>query len=285
MTLLERLRSPEPLLAIELRPPRAALAHGLTVDAWMAMHQAVRRLVAGDTALFLTDNAVGAREEENLHHLASNLEEDVPFGRICPFLTTKHTLEHCLWYADRAAARGHKAITVVGGDASAGTPRCVPHGYLLRQRIKERHPGLALGGWANPLRDAASQVGYLLDKGAAADFYLTQIVSHHDFGPVEAFVREAERRGLALPGVFGVFHYRSPNPATLRTLAQFLPVPAEAVARDFAAGLSADEICARTIRALHGLGVTRVYVSNLRPDEAPQRLAAIRSIVFNESRG
>lgn len=281
MTLLERLRSPEPLLAIELRPPRAALAHGLTMDAWMSMHQAVRRLVAGDTALFLTDNAVGAREEENLHHLASNLEEDVPFGRICPFLTTKHTLEYCLWYADRAAARGHGAITVVGGDKRAGPARCVPHAYLLRQKIKERHPGLALGGWANPSRDAASQVDYLLDKAGAADFFLTQIVSHHDLRPVEAFVREAERRGLALPGVFGVFHYRSANASTLETLAKFLPVPAEAVARDFAQGLTADEICARTIRALFGLGITRVYVSNLRPDDAPRRLDAIRSLVFN----
>ncbi len=245
----------------------------------MGMHRAVRRLVAHDMALFLTDNAVAAREEENLHHLASNLEEDVSFGRICPFLTTKHTLEYCLWFADRAVARGHEAITVVGGDRSAGPARCVPHGYLLRQRIRERHPGLALGGWANPLRDAAAQVGHLLDKGAAADVYLTQVVSHFDLRPVEAFVREASRRGLSLPGVFGVFHYRSANPKTLASLARFLPVPAEALARDFSAGLSADEICARTIRALQGLGVTRVYVSNLRPDDAPQRLAAIRSLI------
>jgi hypothetical protein len=244
------------------------------MDAWMAMHRAVRRLLAKDTILFLTDNAVGAREEENLHHLASNLEEDVPFGRICPFLTTKHALEYCLWYADRAAERGHEAITVLGGDRAAGPARCVPHGYLLRQRIRARHPGLALGGWANPHADPAAQVSYLLDPGAAADFYLTQIVSHHDLRPAENFLREAERRGLALPGVFGVFYYRSANPRTLANLARFLPVPAEAVTRDFAEGLSADEICARTIHALRNLGVTRVYVSNLRPDEAPQRLAS-----------
>jgi 5,10-methylenetetrahydrofolate reductase len=279
VSLIDRLRSPEPLLAVELRPPRAALAGGLTMDAWMAMHRAVRRLVALDTALFLTDNAVGAREEENLHHLASNLEEDVSFGRICPFLTTKHTLEYCLWFADRAAARGHEAITVLGGDRSAGPPRCVPHAYLLRQRIKGRHPALALGGWANPQRDAKEQVDHLLDAGAAADFYLTQVVSHHDLAPVAAFVREGERRGLALPGVFGVFYYRSANPTTLGNLARFLPVPAEGVARDFAQGLSADEICARTIRALRDLGVARVYVSNLRPDDAPERLAAIRALV------
>jgi hypothetical protein len=255
------------------------MAHGMTLDAWMGMHQAVRRLVTADTALFLTDSALGDREEENVHHLASNLDEDVPFGRICPFLTAKHTLEYCLWFADRAAARGHAAIAVVGGDRSAGPARCLPHAYLLRQRIKARHPALALGGWANPTGDARTQVGYLLDEGVAADFYLTQIVSHHHIAPVEAFVREAERKGLSLPGVFGVFHYRSANPKTLATLARFLPVPVEAVARDFAKGLTADEICARTIRALKGIGVTRVYVSNLRPDDAPARLAAIRSLL------
>jgi len=249
------------------------------MDAWMAMNRAVRRLVALDTVLFLTDSAVGEREEENVQHLANNLEEDVPLGRICPFLTTKHTLEHCLWFADRAAARGHEAITVLGGDRSAGPPRCVPHAYLLRQRIRERHPELALGGWANPHHDAAAQVGYLLDEGAAADFYLTQIVSHFDLRPVEAFVREAERRGLTLPGLFGVFYYRSPNPSTLATLSRFMPVPAEAIAREFADGLTADDICARTIRALRDLGITRVYVSNLRSDDAPERLAAIASIV------
>jgi len=279
VTLLERLRSPEPLLAVELRPPRAALAHGLTMDAWMAMHRAVRRLVASDSVLFLTDNAVGAKEEENLHHLASNLEEEVSFDRICPFLTAKHTLEYCLWYADRAAARGHQAIIAVGGDKTGGPERCVPHAYLLRQRIKARHPTLALGGWANPARDAKEQVGHLLDPAAAADFYLTQIVSHHEIGKAEAFVREA--RKLEIPGIFGVFYYRSANEKTLRSLARFLPVPVDELLRDFAQGLSADEICARTIRALANLGVTHVYVSNLRPDDAPEKLAAIRSLVFN----
>jgi len=245
----------------------------------MAMHRAVRRLVASDSVLFLTDNAVGAREEENLHHLASNLEEEVSFDRICPFLTTKHTHEYCLWYADRAADRGHQAVIVVGGDKTTGPERCVPHAYLLRQRIRARHPNLALGGWANPARDAKEQIGHLLDAGAAADFYLTQIVSHHEIGKAEAFVREAGK--LPIPGIFGVFYYRSANEKTLRNLARFLPVPVEAVLRDFRAGLLPDEICARTIRALHDLGVTHVYVSNLRPDDAPERLAAIRSLVFN----
>ena len=279
MTLADRLRAEEPLIAVELRPPRAELEQGLSMDSWMAMHRALSRLIRLDTALFLTDNAVGAREEENLHHLGCNLEEDVPKDRICPFLTAKHTLEYCLWYVDRAAAAGHSALTVLGGDRSVGSPRCLPHAYMLRARIRQRHPELALGGWANPYDDAAAQVRFLLDDDVTADFYLTQIVSHHDLRPVEHFRAEAVGRGLALPGAFGVFYYRSANPNTLATLARFMRVPAAEITRDFERGLTADEICARTIRALRDIGVRHVYVSNLKPDEAPDRLERIERLV------
>ncbi len=37
-------------------------------------------------------------------------------------------------------------------------------------------------------------------------------------------------------GLFGVFYYRSANPRTLDMLSQFLPVPADALAAEFAAG-------------------------------------------------
>jgi 5,10-methylenetetrahydrofolate reductase len=280
MTFLERLRAGEPMISVEMRPPRVDLASGATIDAWMAMGSAVRRLARQDTAMFFTDNAVGSNEEENLHHLVSNLEDDLATMRICPFLTTKHTLEYCLWYADRAVADGHRALTVLGGDRHVGPPRCVAHSAELRRKIRLRHPGLALGAWANPYHDPELQVGLLLDDDAAADFYLTQIVSHHDIQPVARFVELAHRRGLTLPGVFGVFYYRSPNPRTFAMLSSFIRVPAEQLTRDFRErGLSADEICAATIRALLALGVRQVYVSNLRPDETPEQLAAIRRLL------
>ncbi|HXV77126.1 MAG TPA: hypothetical protein VD788_12485 [Candidatus Polarisedimenticolaceae bacterium] len=280
MTFLERLLSDDPLLSIEMRPPRADLSAEASMDSWLAMGSAVRRLATKDTALFFTDNAVGANEEENLHHLVTNLEDEVARLRICPFLTTKHTLEYCLWYADRAVYDGHTALTVLGGDRHVGPPRCVPHSDELRRRIRQRHRGLALGAWANPYHDAAAQVGYLADGRATADFFLSQVVSHHELGPVERFLERAEREGLALPGVFGVFYYRSANPRTFALLSSFLRVPAEEITRDFEQrGKSADEICAETIRALRRLGVRHVYISNLKPDEAPKRLAAIGAIV------
>lgn len=281
---LERLRRPDPLLTVEMRPPRADLSQAATMDAWLAMGSAVRRLLQRDTALFFTDNAVGANEEENLHHLVSNLEQEADRRRICPFLTTKHSLEYCLWYVDRAVGDGHAAVTVLGGDRNVGPARCVDHAYELRARIRERHPSLVLGGWANPFRDAQRQVDFLTAERTSADFYLTQVVSHHDLRAVEAFVAEARRRNLDLPGVFGVFYYRSANPRTLQALADFLPVPAVALTREFRdEGANADEICARTVRALRELGVDRVYISNLKPDDAPQRLEAIRRLVESGS--
>jgi hypothetical protein len=96
---------------------------------------------------------------------------------------------------------------------------------------------------------------------------------------VERFCAEAATRGLALPGAFGVFYYRSANPKTLATLARFMRVPALEITRDFERGLTADEICARTVRALRDIGVRHVYVSNLKPDDAPERLEAIRGLV------
>src|SRR4029450_11641319 len=98
------------------------------------------------------------------------------------------------------------------------------------------------------------QVDYLADANFNAEFYLTQIVSHHTIGPVERFLETAARRGVTLPGMFGVFYYRSANPKTLKALSGFLPVPAEGLTREFAAGATPEDVCARTIRALINAG-------------------------------
>ncbi|MBI4614798.1 MAG: hypothetical protein HY720_14400 [Planctomycetes bacterium] len=276
---VERLHSERPLVGVELRPPRADQDDAASMESWIEMNGSVRRLAGLDTAVFLTDSAVGSREEENLQHLVANLERDVPRDRICPFLTAKHTLEYCLWYGIRALDAGYPALTVLGGDTSVGQPRCLAHAYLLRQRVRERCPALALGGWANPHRDPARQVDYLLDAAFTAEFYLTQVVSHYDLAPVERFCEEARRRGVPHPGVFGVFYYRSASPKTLERLSRFLPVPARELTRDLTErGLSPDEVSARSIAALRGIGVTRVYLSNLPTGEAAERLEAIRAM-------
>jgi len=273
--ILTALRSTAHVFAAELRPPRAELALGEGMDAWIDTYHAVHRLTREGTFVFLTDSAVGAHEEDNLRHLVINLGTDVPRERIVPFLTTKHSLEYCLSYAERAHQSGFPALVVLGGDKAVGAPRSVEHAWQLRRLLRERVDALTLGGWANPHRDPERQVDYLLAPDFHAEFYLTQVVSHFHVEAVARFVRTAERRGLALPGLFGVFFYRSANARTLDTLKSFLPVPAEGLTREFAAGATPEDVCAHTIRALMDVGARHFYISNLPIGRAQKVLAEI----------
>jgi hypothetical protein len=262
-TLLDHLRSGVRVIAAELRPPRAELEAPASRDAWIDTYHAVRSLARGGTFVFLTDSAVGSREEDNLRHLVINLGTDVPRASVVPFLTCKHPLDYCLAYADRAQHHGFQALVVLGGDRSIGPARCVEHAWQLREEIRRRVPNLTLGGWANPHADPIAQVGHLLEDRAHAEFYLTQIVSHHSLSKVAGFLEEGQRRGLPLQGLFGLFYYRSANLKTLTALEEFLPVPVEELTREFAEGISPEDICARSIRALSSLGVRHFYISNL----------------------
>ena len=255
--------APGIVITVELRPPRAELATAAGIDAWIDTYHAIRSLTRQDARVMVTDSAVGAQEENNLRHLVANLGEDVARNQVIPFLTAKHSLEFCLEYVDQALDRGFESVVVLGGDKHVGRPRCLEHAWQLREIIRQRHPSLELGGWANPTADAARQVDFLLDEHVSADFYLTQIVSHHQAATVGAFLEEGARRGLALPGVFGVFYYRSANPKTLAMLANFLPVPVDQLAEEFAAGATPVDVCARTIRTLSALGARHFYLSNL----------------------
>jgi hypothetical protein len=257
------LNSQSTVIAAELRPPRAELGSREGMDAWIDMYHSVRSLARRDVRVFLTDSAVGTQEENNLRHLVTNLGRDVARDHVIPFLTSKHSLEFCLSYAEQAWQHGFPALVVLGGDKSVGRPRCVEHAWQLREQIRARERRLTLGGWANPYADTATQVEYLSDDCFNAEFYLTQIVSHLNLTPVDRFITEAKRRGIAKPGMFGVFFYRSANPNTLAALSRFLPVPVDGLTREFNAGATAIDVCARTMRALLDVGARHFYISNL----------------------
>ena len=278
MDFLSALRSGSPTFAAELRPPRAELESIEGMDAWIDTYHAVRRLTREGTYVFLTDSAVGAAEEDNLRHLVTNLGRDVPRERIVPFMTAKHTLDYCLSYAERARQSGFPALVVLGGDKAVGTPRCVEHAWELRQILRQHDRTLTLGGWANPHASAERQVDFLLAENFNAEFYLTQVVSHHDIAKVSAFVAETQKRRVDLPGVFGVFYYRSANPRTLQILRSFLPVPAEALTREFADGASPEDVCSRTLRALVDAGARHFYISNLPVNRAAHTLQRIMEL-------
>ena len=245
------------------------------MDAWIDMYHAVRSLARRDVRVFLTDSAVGTQEENNLRHLVTNLGRDVARDHVIPFLTSKHSLEFCLSYAEQAWQHGFPSLVVLGGDKSVGRARCVEHAWQLREKIRAREPRLTLGGWANPYADAAGQVEYLTNDCFTAEYYLTQIVSHLNVAPVARFIDETARRGLTKPGMFGVFFYRSANPNTLAALSQFLPVPVEGLSREFAAGATPVDVCAHTLRAMMDVGARHFYISNLPLHSAAATLTEI----------
>src|SRR6185503_19052538 len=153
-SVLQRLRQDRPLAAVELRPPRTGLSAADSMELWIDMYHSIHRLARHDTIIFLTDNAVGLSEEENLGHLTANLAGDVDPSRIVPFLTSKHSIEYCLMHASRAASNGFEALTVLGGDHTVGPPRCVPHARELRTLTRRRagglHPGRPVRGRVLP---------------------------------------------------------------------------------------------------------------------------------------
>src|SRR4029077_21195992 len=163
-------------------------------DAWIDMYHAIRSLTRHDVRVFLTDSAVGTQEENNLRHLVTNLGRDIAHDHIVPFLTSKHSLDFCLSYAEQAWQQGFTSLVVLGGDTSVGHPRCVEHAWDLPRLIREREPRLSLGGWANPHASASKQVDFLLDSRFCAEFYLTQVATHLNLEPVKRFLDEVERR-------------------------------------------------------------------------------------------
>jgi 5,10-methylenetetrahydrofolate reductase len=263
------------VVAVELRPPRAELGAREGMDAWIDSYHQIRRLGRHQVPVFLTDSAVGTPEENSLRHLSANLGRELPRDLVTPFLTSKHSLDFCLSYAEQAWHQGFTSLVVLGGDTSVGQPRCVEHAWDLRRLIREREPHLSLGGWANPHASAARQVDFLLDARFCAEFYLTQVVSHLNLEPVQRFLDETDRRRVPLPGIFSLFFYRSASPKTLAALSRFMPVPTEGLMKEFDSGASAVDICARSLRALRSLGVRHFCICNLPTQNAWSMLAAI----------
>src|SRR5262245_51246116 len=250
MSLLKALHGPKKfLLNVEMCPPRMDLPLEQSVDAWIDSSRLIRKITSLGRFVFLTDGAIGRREEPNLRHVTINLGPEGDRSNIVPILTTKHSLEYCLEFAQRSYTLGFTSLVVLGGDKSDQTPRCVEHAYELRRLIRQSVPGITLGGCASP-HGGRRQVEFMLDPDYSADFYMALIVSHCQTLAIDKFPNEPQRMGSKIPAILGVFYYRSPNPKTFAMLSRYLPVPAEELKRDFAAGVHPEEICARSIYAL-----------------------------------
>ncbi len=249
-----------------------------SVEAWIDSNRLMRKITSRGQFVFLTDGAIGRREEPNLRHVMINLGGEADRARIIPILTTKHSLDYCLEFASRSHTLGFTSLVVLGGDKSDDTPRCVEHAYELRRLIRENVPGMTLGGWASP-HGGRRQVEFILHPEYSADYYMAQIVSHYQASAIDEFLNEAARLSVKIPGIFGVFYYRSASTNTLDMLSRFFPLPIADLKRDFEAKVAPEEICARSIRALLKRGVKNVYISNLPMATATERLARIEKRV------
>src|SRR5438128_6445234 len=103
MSLLKALRdSKRLLLNIEMCPPRMDLPLEQSMEAWIDSNQLMRKITSLGRFVFMTDGAIGRREEPNLRHVTVNLGPEADRSRIIPILTTKHSLEYCMVFAKRS---------------------------------------------------------------------------------------------------------------------------------------------------------------------------------------
>ncbi len=143
------------------------------------------------------------------------------------------------------------------------------------QTLHERGHGLALGGWANP--HAILNVRSIISRrqNFNAEFFLTQVVSHHDANRCRRFVDTTERRGVTLPACSASSSIAAPTPGTLEALRAFCRCRSKGSTREFAAGATAEDVCAQTIRTLINAGARHFYISNLPIARAQRVLASI----------
>ena len=228
MDLLSALRSGSSVFAAELRPPRAELA---TQRGHGRVDRHVSRGPAADARRARTCSSPTApsarRRKTTCGTWSLNLGNDVPRDRIVPFLTSKHPTRVPPFIRRARApervqrARGARRRQERRRRRDASSTR-----GSSRKLLRDRDRTLALGGWANPHGDPDRQVDFL--DGAR---FPRRVLPDADRQPSRpssrwrASSRRRARRHLTLPGVFGVFYYRSANPRTLDALRAFLPVP------------------------------------------------------------
>ena len=175
-TLLQSIASGQSVFAAELRPPRAELARP---PAWTRGSIPTTRCGSLSAAAGRVPHRQRRRteEEDNLRHLVTNLgrrrardprravsDVEAP-ARLLPARTPTARI------STASSARGPRRR-----QASARRDAWSTRGSCARDPAARA--GARARGLGQPARRSGAQVDYLLDR-ATAEFYLTQIVSHH----------------------------------------------------------------------------------------------------------
>ncbi len=143
-----------------------------SVDAWIDSNHLMRKVTAQRRFVFMTDGAIGRREEPNLRHVTINLGSEADRSRIIPILTTKHSLEYCLEFAERSYSLGFRSLVVLGGDKTdnfpaasnmltsfAGLPSASGSSRLDSGRLGKAR--MAVGAKSNTLSIRTTSCGFL----------------------------------------------------------------------------------------------------------------------------
>ena len=217
MDLLAALRSGASVFAAELRPPRAELAHAEGMDAWIDTYHAVRRLTRQGTFVFLTDSAVGARGGRQPaapgHESRAATCRASGSCRSSPRSIRSSTA--CRTPSARTRAAFRRSWCSAATSRSARRDRSSTRGSCAR----------CCASATARSRSAAGRIRMAIPSGRStfsptpdfhAEFYLTQIVSHHTSRRSRGSCETADGAASTLPGLFGVFYYRSANRADAR---------------------------------------------------------------------
>ena len=183
---------------------------------------------------------------------------------IVPFLTSKHSIEYCLMHASRAASHGFEALTVLGGDHTAGPPRCVPHARELRALIRQRVPRPRPRRLGQPSSAGNEQVDYLLDDDSKPSSISPRSCLTTASVRWSGFSRRPAGGVCRIQGSSGCFFTGAPLPATLAQAGRLLPGAGRRTdprirSRHDARG----DLRQLGPRCLSEVGADKVYLSNL----------------------
>ena len=205
----------------------------------MDRHATTRSVVSrGRMPVFLTDSAVGTEEEHNLRHLSPTLAATCRATRRA--VPDDQALARLLPVVRRAGVAARVSVARRARRRQDGRPpRCVEHAWELRRLIREREPRSRSAD--GPTRTPSERAGRFPARLALhAEFYLTQIVSHHECraGASASSTRPSGRHGASAGDVWRVLlSQREPEDAG--DAEPLLPVPIEVWSRNSVPGASA----------------------------------------------
>ena len=181
----------------------------------------------------ITDSAVGAQEENNLRHLVANLGAEAA-QRPRRAVSDLQALARVLPRLRRPGRAPQLLVARRARRRQAPRPAALRRACVAAARSTSARGTLSSSWAAGPIRRRRRPRRSISCSiaDANADFYLTQIVSHHQArARRRRFSTKARRRGLTMPASSACSTIAARSRRRWRRCRQFLPVPVEELDR------------------------------------------------------